>query len=47
MPTSPDERWKEQERIALEEAVFRMLEAGYTIEEVREEVEYALQGATK
>lgn len=38
-----DEQTKERIRMALEDAVARALEAGFTPEEVREEVAYAIE----
>lgn len=39
----PDEQIRERARMALEDGVYKMLEADYTADEVRSEVEYALE----
>jgi hypothetical protein len=39
------EQEREKARTAIEDAVYRMLEAGFTAAEVKSEVEYALENS--
>lgn len=40
-----DERTRERVRMEVEDAVLRALEAGFTPDEIREEVNYAIESA--
>jgi hypothetical protein len=39
------EQEREKARMALEDGVYRMLEAGYTADEIKAEAEYALESS--